>query len=509
MMQQMNAVGRLATLGQIIVLLALMGLAFWTTAMTLKLSGAVKEAVSVNTMLEQAHYDLGTEESLAREYRLHPSLTIRSQHQQAATALVKDLQAASANEVGEPPGDRDLVADVLSEHRRYLLAAAQLFAAVDAGDTARIRTLEQTTIDPLFQQMQQQVSALDNEHSQEALQRLTELDQTQHKIFTTTPIVLIIGLGLFGLCWAVLQTYRRKLEEATQAELAQLQETARVKTQQVEEQRQLNQLKDHILLHVSHELRTPLTSVAGYVELLQQQQGKLDAQTLASWVDGVKQGSDELEQLINSILDAALVEHDRQCLKLEPTPVAPLVRKVLASFDPEERQAYSLRLELPEHVTVWADQLALQRVLRNVLGNAFKYAPQQSPISIRADLCRPSSGNADEHVCLSVQDAGPGIPPDEVPLLFQKFARLKRDLAGAVRGSGLGLYISRQLVEAMQGRMWVESAGRPGEGSCFYFTLPSTTQPASEERPDTVDVLVQDGPSRSLSGSNSIEPGAC
>ena len=236
---------------------------------------------------------------------------------------------------------------------------------------------------------------------------------------------------------------------------------------------------------MSHELRTPLTSVVGYVELLQQQQDKVDAQTLARWVDAVKQGSDQLEQLTNSILDAALVDHDGQRLKLEPTPVAPMVRKVLARFHPEERHAYALRLDLPEHLAVWADELALQRVLHNVLGNAFKYAPKQTPINIRADLSRHLSVSTDEHVCISVQDAGPGIPPDEVPLLFQKFVRLKRDLAGTVRGSGLGLYISRQLVEAMHGRMWVESAGKPGEGSCFCFTLPSAAQPAREERPDS------------------------
>lgn len=240
MMKQMNAVGRLATLGLIIILLALMGLAFWTTGITLKLSGAAKEAVYVSTLLEQANYDLGAEGSLEREYRLNPNLTVRSQHQKAATALVKDLQAASSNMVGDPPEDRELVADVLREHQRYLLAETQLFAEVDTGATARRRILERTTIGPLFQQLQQQVSALDNEHSQQAIQRLTELDQTQHKIFTTTPIVLLIGLGMLGLCWVVLRTYRRKLEEATQAELAQLQETARLKTLQVEEQRKLN-----------------------------------------------------------------------------------------------------------------------------------------------------------------------------------------------------------------------------------------------------------------------------
>jgi len=77
-----------------------------------------------------------------------------------------------------------------------------------------------------------------------------------------------------------------------------------------------------------------------------------------------------------------------------------------------------------------------------------------------------------------VQDTGPGIPPDELPNLFGQFARLERDLSGPVRGSGLGLYISKQMVESMGGRIWVESTGVPGQGSCFSFTLPAGISPA-------------------------------
>jgi signal transduction histidine kinase len=496
MTKQMNTVGRLATLGLITVLLVLTGFAIWTTVTTLMLSNAVKEAVTVNDLFEQAHYYLGTEESLKREYRLAPSLDVRNQHQVAAAALVNVLLAVSANEAGEPTEDQELVARVLSEHQHYLLATARLFAAVDAGDQARAHALDQTTLGPLFDQMQQQVDVLVKQHNQEAIQRLTALDQTQHKNLRTTLIVFSIGLVLLGLCWGVLRTYRRKLDEARQSELAQLEETARLKSLQVEEQRRLNELKDQLLLNVSHELRTPLTAVVGYVELLLQYQGAVDAAMQARWVHELKQGCDELERLTNSILEAAQLDGDRQNLHLEPTSVALTVCEVLASFDPREVHAYAVRLDISEQLRVWADQHALQRVLRNVLGNAFKYAPKQTPISIRADLCRHPSGSAEAgaQVCIRVQDVGPGISPADVPLLFQKFVRLKRDVAGTVRGSGLGLYISRQLVEAMQGQIWVESSGKPGEGSCFCFTLSSVTEPASEQRPRTDGVPAQNEP---------------
>jgi signal transduction histidine kinase len=111
-------------------------------------------------------------------------------------------------------------------------------------------------------------------------------------------------------------------------------------------------------------------------------------------------------------------------------------------------------------------------VLRNLLANIFKYVPTQTEIRIEATQANPSS-----MVCLSVQDEGPGIPADELPLLFEKFVRLKRDLAGSMRGAGLGLYICKQLIEAMGGRIWVESSGREGMGSRFCLTLPPVPPP--------------------------------
>jgi len=109
-----------------------------------------------------------------------------------------------------------------------------------------------------------------------------------------------------------------------------------------------------------------------------------------------------------------------------------------------------------------------------LLSNAFKYAPKQTPVIIRA-VIREGAGRetgAPAQVCISVEDAGPGIPPAERALLFEKFVRLKRDTTGTVRGTGLGLYISKHLVEAMGGSIWVESTGREEEGSRFCFTLP-------------------------------------
>ena len=87
-------------------------------------------------------------------------------------------------------------------------------------------------------------------------------------------------------------------------------------------------------------------------------------------------------------------------------------------------------------------------------------------------------------VQVSIQDQGLGVPPAEAQQLFQRFVRLRRDIAGPVRGTGVGLYVTRSLVEAMGGRIWVESAGVPGEGSTFHFTLPSVGDPDPSATPD-------------------------
>jgi signal transduction histidine kinase len=89
---------------------------------------------------------------------------------------------------------------------------------------------------------------------------------------------------------------------------------------------------------------------------------------------------------------------------------------------------------------------------------------------------------------------GPGIPPAEIPLLFEKFVRLQRDIAGSIRGTGLGLYICKQLVEAQEGRIWVESSGRTGEGSRFCFILPAASLALVEEEHTSLPSMTVDVP---------------
>ncbi len=279
-----------------------------------------------------------------------------------------------------------------------------------------------------------------------------------------------VGLVIEGL---IIGFLREALDMADAARVkAQLAEQQL--TLAYEQQQQLNLLKDQLLLNVNHELRTPLTEVLGYLELLRDSNGKFDATMQMNFLSNAIRGCEELRLLMGNMLAAAHAGNDTEPPLLEKLPIAGVVNEVLEDFDPRKRQEHCVRLDMPGRLAVWANQQYIHQVLYNLLSNAFKYSPPQTPVLISAHLPERVSpeANSSLQVCISVKDAGIGVPPDEMSLLFGKFMRLKRDVSGTVRGSGLGLYVSKQLVEAMGGRIWAESSGIPGEGSCFSFTLP-------------------------------------
>ena len=243
----------------------------------------------------------------------------------------------------------------------------------------------------------------------------------------------------------------------------------------LEQEQQLNRAKDQLILNVNHELRTPLTAISGYIEILLEYNERLDAEARLKYLKHAMDGCDDLQMLIGNILDALRIDSGEEYLNLQGFSALQAVRACLKLTDPGWLQSHHVRLDISEELVILANEQYFRQVLRNLLSNAFKYTPADTEVLVSAgpydDAAQPSDPAS--QVCIRVKDAGPGIPPDELSSLFGQFVRLKRDISGQVRGSGLGLYISKQMVEAMGGRIWVESAGIPGQGSCFCFTLPA------------------------------------
>ncbi len=251
-----------------------------------------------------------------------------------------------------------------------------------------------------------------------------------------------------------------------------------------EQERALADLKDQFIIYINHELRTPLMGLYGNVELVRKLGDRLNAQGRNEMLERALQAGNAILTMLSTTLDSDILKPEAVQIRPESLALAPLVRGIIERFDPREIGepglegiAFATRditLSIPDDLTVYADPLRVQQIVINLVSNALKYSPSGSPISIRAERWHEESAAATPMVRISVQDAGLGVPPSEAPKLFQRFVRLERDIAGSVRGTGVGLYLCRTLVEAMGGRIWVQSTGKPGEGSTFSFTLPQT-----------------------------------
>ena len=221
------------------------------------------------------------------------------------------------------------------------------------------------------------------------------------------------------------------------------------------------QEQQRTLMHmVSHDLRTPLTIILGHTELVQELVA--DDTPLAGHVDVIRRSAQRLNTMIEDLADLARFEGGQ--FQVNPAPVAlpcylpDLLRRLSGALETGR-----VRLEAPAELPpVLADTDRLDRVLTNLLSNALKYSDPGTPVEVRAH--RTPDG-----VAIAITDHGRGIAPEDLPHLFERFYRVKRDRKA--EGIGLGLYITRLLVEAQGGHIRAES--EPGKGSTFTFTLPA------------------------------------
>ncbi|GER90244.1 hypothetical protein KDW_44060 [Dictyobacter vulcani] len=212
-----------------------------------------------------------------------------------------------------------------------------------------------------------------------------------------------------------------------------------------EREQHLNELKDQFLLNVSHELRTPLTEVKGYLDLLRENHARLDSESRQEFLSHAAHGCDELEALVDNVLEATQLDMISASYELSSVSLLDIVQETLAQIP---LGGHEIIIDIPQDLAALAHRQQLKRILYNLLSNAIKYSPIHTPVTVSATLM---SGQltACPDICFRVQDMGPGVSAVDMPMLFQKVMRLKRDLTGSVRGTGLGLFISKQLVEAM------------------------------------------------------------
>jgi len=228
--------------------------------------------------------------------------------------------------------------------------------------------------------------------------------------------------------------------------------------------RELQTLRANFTSMLVHDLRAPLTVIDGYTQLLRNRLGPQANATLLRYTSAIDVSAKRMLALIRQILDVSKFEVGKLTIERAPVDLHRLVADVVEAFEPAARQR---RIALTaqgteEPRTVLGDVARLEQVIMNLLTNALKFTPPDGTISVEL------GGDADA-VTVAVRDSGPGVPPDERQFLFEPFSQAAAGRHASTPGTGLGLVICRRLVEAHQGRIWLDDT----EAGCrFVFSLP-------------------------------------
>ena len=261
--------------------------------------------------------------------------------------------------------------------------------------------------------------------------------------------------------------------------------------------------KSAFLTNMSHELRTPLNAILGFSELLAQQTHGPLTQKQARYVDNIHTSGQHLLALINDLLDLSKVEAGKLELHPQSFHLREALEAALHVLHPQaEAKQQALSLQVADDLSaITADPLRVRQALYNLLANAVKFTPAGGSITVtarrvpssefqvpssrpQAETTIPGSWNPEpgtasrsEFVEIAVADTGIGIKPEDLPKLFQRFTQLEYTLTKSAQGTGLGLALTKHLVELHGGTIWAESAGE-GRGSTFMMWLPLTSPPS-------------------------------
>jgi signal transduction histidine kinase len=227
--------------------------------------------------------------------------------------------------------------------------------------------------------------------------------------------------------------------------------------------REAEELKSTFISIISHELKTPVALIKGYAETLRREDAKWDPAVVQESLAVIVEEADRLNDLIEKMLDASRLQAGALKLNMGEVALDKLAAALVEKFKTQSDK-HTLRVEFPPGFPeILGDEERLRQVITNLLSNAIKYSPNGGRVRVRGSV-HP------DQVIISVSDEGPGIAALDLPHVFERFYRGASDLTKRVKGTGLGLFLAKAVVEAHRGRIWVDS--EPGQGTTFSFSLP-------------------------------------
>lgn len=262
---------------------------------------------------------------------------------------------------------------------------------------------------------------------------------------------------------ALFDPINRVEEQALRERVATLEQELAAARERLRQLEQVERIQDDFTAAISHELRTPLTLISGYAQTLLLRWSRTDEERRRVMVEKINISSHRLTRLVEDILLLTDVERGTLPMHIRNVVLSEVTAEALREL--RDRHPHGLPAIVVSGAAeqALADGFRLEQVLISLLDNAVKHAPPDSTVTLRWR-------RAATRIVIEVSDQGGGIDPADIPRLFTRFGRLEHVMGQSLGGVGLGLYIARQLVEAMNGRIWAESAH--GAGSTFCVALP-------------------------------------
>jgi signal transduction histidine kinase len=295
------------------------------------------------------------------------------------------------------------------------------------------------------------------------------------RVFLFVFVALVAGLLVGDVRSRLDRALRTAIERATQLDETRRRES--LEKERAERLQEIDQVRTDFIAMVAHELQTPLASIKTQADTLLNQQHRLDQETRAALVEGIHRSAASLADLVQDFAAVNRIENNQFTYHFERLDVAQFVKDVVDHFGGDPIK-HPMRVRLEPGLLVRGDRRRLQQALLNLLNNAVKYSPRGGNVAVIA------SPDKDGNARVSVHDEGIGIRTEDFPKLFNKFGRLFDKRAMNIGGSGLGLFITKEIIAAHGGHLSVESEW--GKGSTFSFVLPQLQQPTNgpEREPD-------------------------
>jgi signal transduction histidine kinase/DNA-binding response OmpR family regulator len=457
--------------------------------------------------LEQNLAELGKQREVA-EYEL-AALRERARALEEANAGLRDHNTAITESVNDLESSLRIAEDARARLEQSRLSLEQRLAA-SAGEVEQLRrengrvSGENEQLAEETERLRGEVARLEGEAAaqvEQGTKRLAELEQENVTLLETN-LQLEDAIKHFEATITRFEESASKLRERADAN-----DRARAELEQrnrtlVEQNRRLaleGRSKSKSLSHLSHELRTPMNAIIGFTSLLSEDRSLQLSDRNRRSLERIARNARDLLELINNVLDFSKIEAGRMDVYSEPASASDLIERALAVVEPlKDGRPVTLRMEVEDDLPAMrTDRTKLQQVLINLLSNAIKFTREGE---VKVTASRADAGR----IRISVSDTGVGIEESDIPKIFEEFRQVGSHTRGARTGTGLGLTITKRLVELLSGEIAVTS--RPGEGSTFSVLLPVEIEgraaPAAEADHQALDpdrtALVIDGDPASL-----------